>query len=502
MILFVAVALVPLLVSATASVLTGLGFGLREVTTRQRASVMTIGPYVAAYVETVFNNLALIGIIDNPTANTSSLGKICTTFGAQYAELALLDAAGNELVSLRNCQPVPAPELGNRATEEVFFRAQRGESFLGSVSFLNQNQPLVAMSRAVETEQGQIVVAAVVNLKDLWEALNILDLESGSYFYVVDQRGNLISYRDFTVVEQEPNISNFPTVTSLRGASTMALSEPYIGLLGSEVVGTSMLIPGINWGIVVEQPTEQAFAFQQAQLSVYLILLGIVLVLALLIAYFLARSIVRPITVLADAALAVSAGDLSRALPVGANNELGTVSQAFNTMTNTLRQTIGGLEQRVEMRTADLTAALQTQAEQSQQLQASLSAQQQLNAVVAQLSVPIIPVEQDVLVLPLVGRLDGERMGLVSDQVLHAITHKRTRAMLFDLTGVPIIDQDTAHRLVQMLNAVRLVGVQPIIVGINPEVAESLVHFGDLAALPETWANLQQGLLSLHRRTS
>src|SRR5262249_18518240 len=57
-----------------------------------------------------------------------------------------------------------------------------------------------------------------------------------------------------------------------------------------------------------------------------------------------------------------------------------------------------------------LRLALAEQASQSASLQQALSAQQQLNAVVDALSLPIIQVRDGVLVVPLVGNLSGERI--------------------------------------------------------------------------------------------
>jgi rsbT co-antagonist protein RsbR len=499
--LFLAVALVPLLLSAVASVVVGVRFSAYEVSTRQQATITTISPYVSSYIKTIVDNLKLIGTlsVEDDEHRLATLLNACQANPILYTSIALLDPAGMETIVLRDCQLVPADQYQSRVEQEYFFRAQRGEVFVGPVSFSAENEPIVPISQALGDEADSMVIVAEVNLRDLWQRLNLIDLGGESYFYVVDRRGNVISYRDFAVVQQEPNVSNLPPVAALRSErAAFSGREPYSGLLKRDVVGASALLPDINWGIVVEQPVEDAYAFQTTQFIGYLVLIGLVLVIVLLIALLLARSIVRPITALAATATAVAGGDLTQQVDIQSVDELGSVGASFNAMTAQLRQVIGDLEQRVAERTADLTDALHVQEQQSQELQAALAAQSQLNTTISQISVPVIPIQRDVLVVPLIGALDEARIKTMTERVLTAAQRERARAILLDLSGVPVVDHAIAAQLVQTIAALKLLGVRPVIVGINPEVAHDLAQFS-AADLPETWATLQQGLASLSR---
>ncbi len=152
-----------------------------------------------------------------------------------------------------------------------------------------------------------------------------------------------------------------------------------------------------------------------------------------------------------------------------------------------LEQANAALEARVVERTAELAAALETQRAQAAELEASLAAQQALNQTIAALSLPVIPVRHDVLVAPLVG--------IVVNQVATC----RARAMILDVTGVAVVDTQVAQALVRTADAVRLLGAQTVLVGIRPEVAQTLVGLGaDLGCL-RTAATLQEGLAAVTR---
>jgi rsbT co-antagonist protein RsbR len=66
--------------------------------------------------------------------------------------------------------------------------------------------------------------------------------------------------------------------------------------------------------------------------------------------------------------------------------------------------------------------------------------------------------------------------------------------VLLDITGVPFVDSVIAAALSGVIQASRLVGAQTVLVGINPEVAQTLVASGiDVTTLP-AFATLEQAL--------
>jgi rsbT co-antagonist protein RsbR len=152
------------------------------------------------------------------------------------------------------------------------------------------------------------------------------------------------------------------------------------------------------------------------------------------------------------------------------------------------------LETRVAERTTELAGALAAQRDQAAELQISLDRQQVLNELLNALSLPIIPVREDVLVAPLVGNLDAVRAQRMIGDVLEQIERRRARAIILDVTGVAVVDTQLAQALLRTAEATRLLGARTILVGIRPEVAQTLVSLGaDLSSL-HTAATLQEGL--------
>ena len=115
-------------------------------------------------------------------------------------------------------------------------------------------------------------------------------------------------------------------------------------------------------------------------------------------------------------------------------------------------------------------------------------------AALQELSAPIIPIYGGVLVLPLIGAIDTQRATAIMETLLEGVAERNARVVLLDITGVPVVDTSVAHHLIQAARAVRLLGAEIVLVGIRPEIAQTIVQLGvDLSGI-STMADLQGGV--------
>lgn len=98
--------------------------------------------------------------------------------------------------------------------------------------------------------------------------------------------------------------------------------------------------------------------------------------------------------------------------------------------------------------------------------------------LIQQLSTPLLPVAKGVLLLPVIGAIDGERATAMLVSLVDAISVQSARIAIVDITGVESIDTRVADALGQMAGAVRLMGAQMILTGIRPRVAKVLTDLG------------------------
>lgn len=111
-----------------------------------------------------------------------------------------------------------------------------------------------------------------------------------------------------------------------------------------------------------------------------------------------------------------------------------------------------------------------------------------------ELSASLIPVFDKVSVMPLVGTIDTERAKLIMENLLEGIVKHRAEVVLLDITGVPVVDTMVAHHIIQAADAVRLVGAKCMLVGIRPEIAQTIVTLGINLNEFTTTSTLQRGV--------
>lgn len=80
------------------------------------------------------------------------------------------------------------------------------------------------------------------------------------------------------------------------------------------------------------------------------------------------------------------------------------------------------------------------------------------------------------------------------ETLLEGVARHQAALVILDITGVAVVDTQVAQGLIQATQAVKLLGAQVILTGIQPQFAQTLVHLGiDLRGI-QTRSSLQAGI--------
>jgi simple sugar transport system substrate-binding protein len=104
--------------------------------------------------------------------------------------------------------------------------------------------------------------------------------------------------------------------------------------------------------------------------------------------------------------------------------------------------------------------------------------QRLLLETITELSTPVVPVHDHTLLLPLIGTIDTRRSAQIMDALLTSVQRYKARHVIIDITGVPLVDTAVASHLIQATRALRLLGAESVVVGVSPEVAQTVVQLG------------------------
>jgi predicted ATPase/GAF domain-containing protein/tRNA A-37 threonylcarbamoyl transferase component Bud32 len=115
-------------------------------------------------------------------------------------------------------------------------------------------------------------------------------------------------------------------------------------------------------------------------------------------------------------------------------------------------------------------------------------------ARLAEMSTPVIPITDDIIVMPLIGTVDRERAQQVLSAALEGAQRHRAQVLILDITGIKQIDTNVAATLLGVAGALRLLGAEAVLTGIAPEIATTLVGLGiDLSSFV-TMGTLQSAM--------
>jgi rsbT co-antagonist protein RsbR len=145
-----------------------------------------------------------------------------------------------------------------------------------------------------------------------------------------------------------------------------------------------------------------------------------------------------------------------------------------------LQGLFSGVNEMIEALAAQETRNIEYQRE----LEDKLATIEQQRLAIRELSTPIMEVWEGILCLPIVGIMDSTRSADMTDALLRAVVATRARCTIIDITGIEVMDTSTADHFLRMAKAVQLLGAACVLTGLNPQIAQTLVHMdvdlGDL----------------------
>lgn len=228
------------------------------------------------------------------------------------------------------------------------------------------------------------VVAADMTMENITEQIRAISIGQTGYAFMVDSAGRIISmppagYQLFGIQPEDINAEEFFKQTILGEGSyelqaiTRRMVAGGTGLLTVQANGTdiyvsfapikangysvALVVPASELqGAIITAHNETQLQIQSAVRLATVIFFGLLLV-AILISLGVGQLIAAPIIHLTQTANQIVDGDLTAQTHIASRDEIGTLAQAFNTMTSRLRENLEGLEQRVSDRTSELVAA-------------------------------------------------------------------------------------------------------------------------------------------------
>jgi len=295
-----------------------------------------------------------------------------------------------------------AGKLISIADRDYFQGVMKGEQEVISEVLVSKatGKPGIFICLPIKNTQGALVGAIFANL-DLSGLVNkTMAVKAGAtgYAFVTDNLGKVIAHPVKELVDKQVDMSQLVPVQK---AITNNTGNAAYELEGQNKLAGYAFVPRTSWAVVVQQPESEALADARTNLMMSGGMVAVAALLVIVAASAIARSITRPLGRLVANTQAVAAGDLSQSLPVESRDEIGQLSEAFNTMTTELKALIRQITVDAEQLTAsceELTGSAEQSSQAANQVAGTITdvakgAEEQLTtvqdtaAVVAQISV-------------------------------------------------------------------------------------------------------------------
>ena len=232
----------------------------------------------------------------------------------------------------------------NVSDREWFQKALSGRKFF-TEPYIEKATGTLVMTFAVpvldSTHTVVGVLSADINGLQLSEDISDIVVGKTGYCYILGLSGTTIAHKNFELVTSQDNIFNNAKtnrdLTSLATFTQHALeidkSEVgYYNYKGNSYIGSNATMKTTDWTVIIRAPVNE-FMGTVNTLRASLLAIGVViLVVALVIVFFVAQAMVKPIGVTVEALknIAQGEGDLTVRLPIHGNDEITDLSNYFN----------------------------------------------------------------------------------------------------------------------------------------------------------------------------
>ena len=315
-----------------------------------------------------------------------------------------------------------------------------------------------------------------------WESVG---LGRSGETYIVGEDSTVRSQSRFLIEDPDRFFADFGKVASRVQVETIRKLGSSIGLLKVKTEGTMAALKGesgtgefpdyrgvdvlsafrplaiedVNWAIMSEMDASEALEAATSLKNRVLILLATLTILIFIVSRAFSSSLTRPISALSETARRLAEGDLDVEIEKTSEDEIGELADVFEVMRSSFRDLV--------RRQADSIEALST---------------------------PLIPVHNDVVVMPIVGSLDLERVQKIRETLVEGLHETGAKFAILDLTAVRDLDGNAASGIIRSAQAARLLGARVILTGLQTQLVSTLVDRDlDFEGL-ESERSLQSGI--------
>ncbi|MGQ9826941.1 MAG: HAMP domain-containing protein [Roseiflexus sp.] len=387
-----------------------------------------------------------------------------------FDSLTVIDNTGMERLRVARIGITPPDQPASRASDPLFRSAIGAERpVVAALRFNPVSRELslpIALPYLLPGNPPQVLIAEARMNRVIEQVVNIPVGLRGSVS-LLEMSGRVIAHRNRDLIGRTVALSDLSNEHQ-----TLADADGIMVLMTLR----TFEIGDYSLGIAVAQPLDEVYQPVIQNILLIATLIALMTLAAVAGSISIVQTITRPIQALARMTEAIGAGDFAQRIPATRNDEIGTLQRNFNRMVE------------------NIVAQQTTIAARNEELEQSLQEQRRLFETVQQLSIPLLPVWEGVIVLPIVGHVDAQRGQALLDALLKGIAERHARVAILDITGIAVVDPTVIAILMRAMQAAALLGATPMLAGISAAHAHLMVQQGIADLNVATFRNLKSAI--------
>lgn len=254
----------------------------------------------------------------------------------------VFDRFGNVISSASRWDVIPPSQITSVQYKRIKLQLEKNlQSVVGEVHYKEDGSPYVNMgipfySSDHKSFSGGMIVE--VSLRSTFKKVSSILTGKNGYIFITDDQSNLIAHTDFSQVLLEKDVVTSPELEKMiNNENYMNKSTQYKSYTGKDVIGVYAPIAFTNWGVVIEQPVDQAYIPINILVERLFMTMLIVIFLVVLVNVTFGVWFTKPIELMERAVRKVSSGILDAKIDYDSRDEFGKLSEAFNHMTKEIQ---------------------------------------------------------------------------------------------------------------------------------------------------------------------
>ncbi|MGO4888530.1 methyl-accepting chemotaxis protein [Anaerobacillus sp. MEB173] len=285
-------------------------------------------------------------------ANTSTIQSMNVEQIVPYLASELARMGSYEMLLVSDLDGMATSHAGTEADvrdRDYFVAAtQSGETVLSQPIISRATEELVvAIGAPIRNEQGLAgVVIATVPISDIVSLVSNLQIGQNGYAFLVNESGIVIAHPNQELIMETNFLES--SDSTFRSIIERSINNETGSLVfndnGVESYGYYTVIPETNWGLVISAPVAEVTSNISYLAKLSFITAAVVLVLSAIIIILFARRIVIPIKQLSELTSRVAEGDLTISVDHRSRDEVGVLSNNFNTMVLKMQEMLKNID--------------------------------------------------------------------------------------------------------------------------------------------------------------